>query len=165
MWTFLIMWGPWILRIISAGSTLAGLAQGIQITQPGYLATPSNLSAIAAWIITAVGTGIGSFFAGPTGWNQVKKALDVVFKFINSKIDPENKTDVDDRILGYLEDQVLTILQKLVARWTTSEEAQKALATLRLCCALDKSGAPPKESFEAIANAATAGFSKSKPKG
>lgn len=145
---------PIILQIISAISGLVGIANGIQATtSEGYSATPWNVSWIVGPIVTSIGSFIASFLAGPTGWPQIKKAIDIVFGWVSKKLDPENRTDVDERVLAYIAEQLLTLLEKIVSQWTTSEEAKKSIASLRFAMLVDKSGAPPAAAITAIAAA------------
>lgn len=142
---------PIILQIISAISGLFGVVNGLQAaSSEGYSATPWNVSLIVGPIITSIGSLVASFFAGPTGWAQIKKAIDVVFGWVSKKLDPENRTDVDERVLAYIAEQLLTLLEKIVSQWTTSEEAKKSIAALRFAMLVDKSGAPPQAAVTAI---------------
>lgn len=148
---------PVILQIISAISGLVGIANGFQaVSSPeGYSATPWNVSMIIGPVITSIGTLIGSFFAGPVDWPQIKKALDRVFKWVHDrlKIDPDNKTDSDERLMAYIAEQALTLLEKIASKWATSEEAKSHLSALRFCMLVDKSGPPPAAAVEAITGA------------
>ena len=144
---------PIILQIISAISALFGIANGIQAaTSEGYSATPWNVSWIVGPIITSIGSFVASFLAGPTGWPQIKKALDKVFAWVHDrlKIDPENRTDLDERVMAYISEQALTLLEKIASQWITSQSAKEHLAALRMCALVDKSGAPPQAAIEAI---------------
>lgn len=144
---------PIILQIISAISGLVGIANGIQATtSEGYSATPWNVSWIVGPIVTSVGSFVASFLAGPTGWPQIKKALDKVFAWVHErlKIDPDNKTDSDERVMAYISEQALTLLEKIASQWITSQSAKEHLAALRMCALVDKSGAPPQAAIEAI---------------
>ncbi len=151
--TLFLLWLPWILRGISGLSAIIGLFQGTTIaTSDGYSATPFNLSLIGGSILTSIGSFIASFLAGPTGWTQIKKALDKVFAWVHDrlKIDPENRTDLDERVMAYIAEQILTLLEKIVSQWKTSEEAKKSISALRFAMLVDKSGAPPAAAVTAI---------------
>jgi hypothetical protein len=56
-------------------------------------------------------------------------------------------------VLAYIAEQLLTLLEKIVSQWTTSEEAKKSIASLRFAMLVDKSGAPPAAAITAIAAA------------
>lgn len=148
-----LLWLPWILRGLSLFSGVAGLMQGVRITtDPGFGASPFNLSVIAGWLLTSGGSLLASFLSGPTGWPQIKKALDRVFGWVHEKlkIDPENRTDLDERLMAYIAEQAIILLQKIAEHWTTSPQAKEHLAALRMCQIVDQSGMPPEATIRAL---------------
>lgn len=128
----LLLWLPMILRGVSVISGLIGLFQGVQVQSGQYSASPTNLGMIATWLGTSATSLIWSFFAQPTTWTSLKKALDVIFKWVHSKlnIDPSNSTDIDERAIAWLEDEIINLLQSLVSRWLDGESKEKALAAI-----------------------------------
>lgn len=144
---------PIILQIISAISALFGIVNGVQAaTSEGYSATPWNVSWIVGPIITSIGSFVASFLAGPTGWPQIKKALDRVFGWVHYKlkVDPDNRTDLDERLMAYIAEQAIILLQKIAEHWTTSPQAKEHLAALRMCQIVDQSGMPPEATIRAL---------------
>jgi hypothetical protein len=146
---------PIVLRIISALTAIAGLLSGSGVASGEYAATPSNFAAIGAWLIASAGSLIGSFFAGPTSWETVRKYLDRIFVFIHGKIgiDKDGKSDLDERAMSWLADQLIMLLMKIVeAGWpVTKEEALKNISALRHCQLVEESGPPPDATVAAFA--------------
>jgi len=148
-----LLWLPWVFRGLSLLSGIAGLMQGVKITtDPGYGATPFNLSVVFAWLATSGGSLMMSFLSGPNGWPQIKKALDKVFGWVHDKlkIDPENRTDADERLMAYVTDQAIALLQKIVSQWSNNQIAQEHLAALRMCQLVNQSGMPPEGTIKAL---------------
>lgn len=133
-----LIWLPWILRGISAISGLIGLFQGVQVQSGNYSASPINIAAITAWLGTSGLSLIASFFSQPTNWNTLKAALDKVFKWVQSQ------TNLDPRIVTWLQEELLSLLELLISKWASPEDSEKALAaidTIRQCQATSRSAA------------------------
>ena len=130
--SFLILWLPLILRILSALTGVVGLVQANQVHTGSYSASPVNIGMITAWLGTSGASLVASFFAQPTTWTSLKKALDVVFTWVHAKIglDPANATDIDERTISWLEDEIISLLQSLVARWVPGESQDKAIEAI-----------------------------------
>jgi hypothetical protein len=128
----LLLWLPLILRGASVITGLLGLFQAAQVQSGQYSASPINLGLIATWFSTSGIAFISSFFAQPTTWATLKKSLDVVFKWVHSKLnlDPSNATDIDERAISWLEDEIINLLQSLVSRWLDGDSKDRALAAI-----------------------------------
>lgn len=128
----LFLWLPLVLRVASVFTGLMGLFQSAQVQSGQYSASPFNLGLIATWFSTSGITLISSFFAQPTTWTTLKKSLDVVFKWVHGKLnlDPSNSTDIDERAIAWLEDEIINLLQSLVSRWLDGEPKEKALEAI-----------------------------------
>lgn len=153
-----LMWLPWLLRGLGAVTGIWGGVNALAAaTNSGFSVTPGSLSLIVGPILTSIVSTVTSFLAGPVGLTTVKKYLDGLFKVLNDKIDPNNRTDIDNQILDYIEQAMLDWLQKRFASKDTAGPAKEAMATLRACSAFEKSGAPTPEVFDAIAKASING--------
>ena len=128
----LLLWLPMILRGLSVLTGLMGLFQTVQVQSGSYSASPINLGLIATWFSTSGIAFITSFFAKPTTWATLKSSLDVVFKWVHNKlnVDPSNATDIDERAIAWLEDEIINLLQSLVSRWLEGDSKDKALAAI-----------------------------------
>lgn len=126
-----LLWLPWIFRGVSILSGIVGLFQGVQIQSGEYSASPINIAAVLTWLSASGGSMLASFFASPATWSTLKKALDKVFSWVQARlnVDPGNVTDADERVISWLEDEILNLLQTLVSRWSP-ESGAEALAAI-----------------------------------
>jgi hypothetical protein len=151
---------PIVLRIISALTAITGLFIGSGVSSGEYSASPVNFAQIGAWLLASAGSLIGSFFAGPTSWETVRKYLDKIFIFIHSKlgIDKDGKSDIDERAMSWLADQLIKLLMRIIeTQWpNTKDEALKNIAALRLCQLVEETGQPPEATVAAFARPASA---------
>lgn len=132
----LLMLLPWLLRGISLISALTSLFQMSGVHSGQYAASPLNFAWITGTVGTSVVSFLASFFAQPTNWNTLKSSLDRVFKWAQSQ------TNLDPRIVAWLEEELLSLLQTLISKWKSPEDATKALAaidTIRQCQAVSRS--------------------------
>lgn len=151
----LLLFLPWAFRAIGIVSAIVGLFQGQQVLSGGYGASPWNLGAIAAWLSASVGSWVASWLTSPTSWAALKTALDRVFEWVKAraKIDPNNQTDADERVIDFLEEYILKLLAELVKRWSPEAKAKAdvLLADLRYCRLVAKSGQPSEGTVSALA--------------
>ena len=139
-WIVLI---PWILRLVSAISTIFGVIQGFQFSSgEGYGASPLNITVFGSTVLAAIASFVGSFKLGPVAWSGLKRAVDVVFKAVDQALDPENKSQIDEQALVFIREMLLHLLEKLVARMKNKDQAAKLLIGLRYCFATE-AGEPP----------------------